>query len=104
MSPEDRKKFIKLFWRLFLRYERRRRLLQEAEKKRDQAQQRRDSYNTRQAAARLDLSSYTVRQKCSLGELLGKKIEHGAGSKGEWRIEDAEIERYLREGPRKPKY
>ena len=53
----------------------------------------RDYFTTHQAAARLNLSEWTVRQACNTGRMKGEKPNGRS-----WRIPLAEVERVERQG------
>ena len=57
------------------------------------ARTERDFFSTAQAAARLNLSEWTVRQACNLGRIRGEKPNGRS-----WRVPLAEVERVEREG------
>src|SRR5689334_19198785 len=44
-----------------------------------------ESYTVEEAAKRLGLSAWTVRQRCNKGQMEAKKVP-GKGRQGEWRI------------------
>lgn len=60
-----------------------------------------EKYSVAEAATRLGLSRFSVRQKCNKGQIRGEKVD-GAGEKGEWRIKEEELRRYEREGDLNP--
>ncbi len=57
-----------------------------------------DWYTTAEVAAMLGREEYTVREWCRLGRVRAKKLPHGRGNEGEWRISKEEVERYRKEG------
>jgi hypothetical protein len=81
--------------------EERMRLLANMLRKLPGADRAQETYTVPEAALRLGLRPFTVRQKCNLGFIKGTKVD-GAGEKGEWRITDEELRRYEKEGDLNP--
>lgn len=57
----------------------------------------RQAYTVVEAAARLDLTRWTVRQACNHGRIRARKVP-GRGKKGQWRIPHDELVRVQNEG------
>jgi hypothetical protein len=55
------------------------------------------TYTVNEAAHRLGLAAFTIRQNCNKGFIRASKVS-GAGTKGEWRISEIELQRFEREG------
>jgi Helix-turn-helix domain len=58
----------------------------------------RDFYTVEEFARIVGRAEYTCREWCRLGRISAKKLPHGRGNEGEWRVSHEELLRYQREG------
>jgi hypothetical protein len=58
----------------------------------------REMYSTREVAAMLNLSNFTVREGCRLKRIRAKRAVNRRGGFGDWRIPKDEVRRILDEG------
>jgi len=58
----------------------------------------RDFYTVEEFARIVGRAEYTCREWCRQGRISAKKLPHGRGNEGEWRVSHEELLRYQREG------
>lgn len=64
--------------------------------------QRQDWYATDEFARLVERSEFTIRQWCRQGRIEARKKGSGRGAHAAWAISHEELERFRREGLRKP--
>jgi excisionase family DNA binding protein len=74
-------------------------MVEQAVRRATERQVEKQWYTTKEAAERLNLSAWTVKQWCNLGRVRGAKKVGGRGRSGEWRIPHEELVRLRNEGP-----
>lgn len=57
-----------------------------------------DFYTVEEFAKIVGRAEYTCREWCRQGRIGAKKLPHGRGNEGEWRISHEELVRYQKEG------
>lgn len=55
-------------------------------------------YTVEEFAKIVARAEYTCREWCRLGRIAARKLSHGRGNEGEWRIPHEELVRYQKEG------
>lgn len=68
-----------------------------------QGQQVREWYSIEEFARLVGRSEFTCRQWCRLGRIEARKKASGRGAHAAWAISHTELERFRREGLRRPK-
>ena len=58
----------------------------------------RDFYTVEEFARIVGRAEYTCREWCRQGRIAAKKLPHGRGNEGEWRVPHEELLRYQKEG------
>ncbi|HWG47467.1 MAG TPA: helix-turn-helix domain-containing protein [Gemmataceae bacterium] len=58
----------------------------------------RDFYTVEEFAKIVGRAEYTCREWCRQGRISAKKLSHGRGNEGEWRVSHEELLRYQKEG------
>jgi hypothetical protein len=58
----------------------------------------RDFYTVEEFARIVGRAEYTCREWCRQGRIAAKKLPHGRGNEGEWRVSHEELLRYQKEG------
>lgn len=57
-----------------------------------------DFYTVEEFAKIVSRAEYTCREWCRQGRISAKKLPHGRGNEGEWRVPHEELLRYQKEG------